>query len=203
VVRKVLVVLGVLTVAGTVVRVAEQSPARPAFEVASIKQSDSLERGGRSGWEPGGRFRGVNVPGVILVQIAYGTSSRTLLRYQLDGVPGWLASARYDITGKIRTDLATTDLAELGSKGPLYLRSLLEDRLQAEDPSRIPSVAAIPARARAERQQLRSALSPFDVRHRAHDDVHVRIPGESHDVRWRHYESPGRRTRRQGRPRRR
>ena len=122
-VRKALVVLGVLTVAGTVVRVAEQSPARPAFEVASIKQSDSLERGGRSGWEPGGRFRGVNVPGVILVQIAYGTSSRTLLRYQLDGVPGWLASARYDITGKIRTDLATIDLAELGSKGPVYLAS--------------------------------------------------------------------------------
>jgi uncharacterized protein (TIGR03435 family) len=124
------IVPGLLLIAAASVLFAQEPRARPAFEVASIKQSDSLDRGGRSGWEPGGRFRGVNVPGVMLVQIAFGTSSRTLLRYQLDGVPGWLASARYDITGKIRTDLSTTDLAELGSKGPLYLRSLLEDRFK-------------------------------------------------------------------------
>jgi uncharacterized protein (TIGR03435 family) len=104
---------------------------RPAFEVASIKQTDSLDRqSGRSGWEPGGRFRGVNVPGVMLVQIAYGTPSRTLLGYQLIGAPGWLASARYDIVGKVRTDLASIDPAELGSKGPLFLRSLLEERFK-------------------------------------------------------------------------
>jgi uncharacterized protein (TIGR03435 family) len=94
-----------LTITGAAVLVAQVRPAPPACEVASIKQSDSLDRGGRSGWEAGGRFRGVNVPGVMLVQMAYGTSTRTLLRYQVAGVPGWLASARYDITGKIRTDL--------------------------------------------------------------------------------------------------
>ena len=100
------------------------------FEVASIKPSDSLTRGGGSGWEPGGRFRGVNVPGTILVQLAYGTPTRTLLGYQVDGVPGWLASARYDITGKVRTDLATANLDELAAKGPLFLRSLLEERFK-------------------------------------------------------------------------
>jgi uncharacterized protein (TIGR03435 family) len=109
---------------------AQQTSPQPAFEVASIKSSDSLTRGGGSGWEPGGRFRAVNVPGTILVQLAYGTPTRTLLGYQVDGVPGWLASARYDITGKIRTDLATTDLDELAGKGPLFLRSLLEERFR-------------------------------------------------------------------------
>jgi len=123
-------VAGVLLIAMARLLVAQDSTARPAFEVASIKQSDSLDRGGRSGWEPGGRFRGVNVPGAMLVQMAYGTPSRTLLTYQLAGVPGWLASARYDITGKVRTDLASTDPYELGAKGPLFLRSLLEERFK-------------------------------------------------------------------------
>lgn len=109
---------------------AAQDASRPAFEVVSIKQSNALERGGRSGWEPGGRFRGVNVPGRMLIQIAYGTPSRTLLDYQVEGAPGWLSSARYDIVGKVRTDLASTDPAVLGSNGPRYLRSLLEDRFR-------------------------------------------------------------------------
>ena len=124
-------VAGVLMIGVAQLLVAQQSPARPAFEVASIKQTDSLDReSGRSGWEPGGRFRGVNVPGVMLVQIAYGTPSRTLLSYQVAGAPGWLSSARYDITGKVRTDLASISLDELGSNGPLFLRSLLEDRFR-------------------------------------------------------------------------
>jgi len=102
----------------------------PAFEVASIKPSDSLNRGGGSGWEPGGRFRGTNVPGAMLVQIAYGRIRRTLLGYQVVGAPGWLASARYDIVGKIRTDLVPPTPAELYSKGPLFLQSLLENRFK-------------------------------------------------------------------------
>ena len=125
------VLCAALCLSGLVVaRIAIAQQARPAFEVASIKPSDSLTRGGGSGWEPGGRFRGVNVPGVVLLQMAYGTPTRILLRYQLDGVPGWLSQARYDITGKIRTDLASANLDELGTKGPIYLRSLLEDRFK-------------------------------------------------------------------------
>jgi uncharacterized protein (TIGR03435 family) len=124
------VIAGVLLIATTSLLVA-QNTERPAFEVASIKQSNSLDRGnGRSGWEPGGRFRGVNVPGDVLVSIAYGTPSRILLGYQVVGAPGWLSSARYDITGKVRSDLASLDLSELAAKGPLFLRSLLEDRFK-------------------------------------------------------------------------
>jgi uncharacterized protein (TIGR03435 family) len=124
-------IVGVMLIALTRLPVAQDSPGQPAFEVASIKQTDSLDReSGRSGWEPGGRFRGVNVPGVILVQMAYGTPSRTLLTYQVTGVPGWLASARYNITGKVRTDLASIDPSELGVKGPFFLRSLLEERFR-------------------------------------------------------------------------
>jgi len=110
--------------------VAQAPASRPAFEVASIKPSDSLSRGGGSGWQPGGRFRGTNVPGVMLVQIAYGTLRRTLLDYQVAGAPGWLVSARYDIVGKIRTDLVPPNPAEVYLKGPLFLQSLLADRFK-------------------------------------------------------------------------
>ena len=124
-------IVSVLLIALARLPSAQDAPARPAFEVASIKQSNSLDRGnGRSGWEPGGRFRGVNVPGDVLVSIAYGTPQRILLGYQVVGVPGWLSSARYDIVGKVRSDLASSDLFELGAKGPLFLRSLLEDRFK-------------------------------------------------------------------------
>lgn len=103
---------------------------RPAFEVVTIKPNDGLSRGGRSGWEPGGRYQATNLPGRMLVQIAYGTPQRTLLGYQLIDAPAWLSNARYDITGKVRTDLASTDLADLAARGPQFLQSLLADRFK-------------------------------------------------------------------------
>ncbi len=102
----------------------------PAFEVVTIKPNDGLSRGGRSGWQPGGRYEAVNLPGRMLVQFAYGTPQRSLLNYQLVDAPAWLSNARYDITGKVRTDLALTDRAELAAKGPQYLQSLLADRFK-------------------------------------------------------------------------
>jgi uncharacterized protein (TIGR03435 family) len=104
--------------------------ATPAFEVMTIKANDGLSRGGRSGWEPGGRFQATNLPGNMLVQIAYGTPQRTLLGYQLINIPAWLSNARYDIVGKVRTDLALTDPSELAAKGPQYLQSLLAERFK-------------------------------------------------------------------------
>jgi len=66
----------------------------------------------------------------MLVQSAYGTPERMLLSYQLIDAPAWLKNARYDITGKIRSDLASADLDELATKGPQYLKSLLADRFK-------------------------------------------------------------------------
>ncbi len=103
--------------------------APPAFEVVTIKPSDALTRGGGSGWEPGGRYS-ANLPGSMLVQIAYGTPQRTLLGYQLIDAPAWLKNARYDITGKTRSDLTSTDVAQLAKKGTQYLQSLLADRFK-------------------------------------------------------------------------
>jgi uncharacterized protein (TIGR03435 family) len=107
-------------------------PAPPAFEVVTIKASDPLARGGRSGWQPGGRYQGVNIPGVMLVQTAFGTNRRMLLGYQVVGAPAWLAAARYDVTGKVRSDLASVDPAELAVRGPRFLQSLLEDRFKLQ-----------------------------------------------------------------------
>ena len=104
--------------------------ASPAFEVATIKPNDGLSRGGGSGWEPGGRYFAKNLPGSMLVQIAYGTPQRTLLGYQLIDAPAWLKNARYDITGKVRTELASTELSRLAATGPQYLQSLLADRFK-------------------------------------------------------------------------
>ncbi len=102
----------------------------PAFEVVTIKANDGLSRGGASGWQPGGRYQAKNLPGNMLVQIAYGTPQRALLGYQLVDAPSWLNNARYDIAGKVRTDLASTELKELAAKGPQYLQSLLADRFK-------------------------------------------------------------------------
>jgi uncharacterized protein (TIGR03435 family) len=123
------VVVALLSIGVTVVVAAQTTP---AFEVASIRPSDALARGGRSGWQPGGRYEAINVPGGMLVQIAYGTAQRTLLGYQLIGAPSWLMNARYDIVGKVRRDLADTDISTLAPKGPQYLLSLLQERFKLQ-----------------------------------------------------------------------
>lgn len=124
-------IAGLLAVFASAGLVAQDAAKLPAFEVASIKPTASLDRGGgRSGWEPGGRYQAVNVPGVMLVRFAYGTPQRALLPYRVEGVPPWLSSARYDIVGKVRSDLAPTERSELGAKGPMFLRSLLEERFR-------------------------------------------------------------------------
>lgn len=111
---------------------AVQQAAHPAFEVVTLKPNDGVSRGGRAGFEPGGRFHATNVPGNMLVQTAYGTAQRALLGYQLINVPAWLSNARYDIVGRIRTDLASVDIAELAQKGPVYLQSLLAKRFELQ-----------------------------------------------------------------------
>src|SRR5438270_3292484 len=71
-------VSALLLAAGFATLIAQDAEQRPAFEVATIRPSTAL-RGGRSGWQPGGRYEAINVPGAMLVQIAYGTAQRTLL----------------------------------------------------------------------------------------------------------------------------
>jgi uncharacterized protein (TIGR03435 family) len=122
---------GIVTV-GTVNVPRAQAPATratpPTFEVASIKPSKSLDGGGTAAFQPGGRFRSINVPLQGLIATAFGTE-RPLLYLQIVGGPDWIATDRFDITAKMGSD-ASQDMKELYRQMPVLLRTLLEDRFK-------------------------------------------------------------------------
>jgi uncharacterized protein (TIGR03435 family) len=104
----------------------------PAFEVATIKRSAALDAGGTAGFQPGGRFRAVNIDGRSLILSAYkpDAAGQRLLVSQLVGAPGWLAVERYDITARVGDDLAARTTTELFLTLSALLQSLLEDRFK-------------------------------------------------------------------------
>jgi uncharacterized protein (TIGR03435 family) len=93
-------ILGVClaTAVGIAARGQEAPPPAPdySFEVATLKQNKSGERGGGIRRLPGGRVTVTNMPARGLVTFAY-----QLGQWQLIGGPGWLADDRFDITAKM------------------------------------------------------------------------------------------------------
>ena len=81
---------------------AQGPPSPPAavdsyqFEVASVKQNKSAERGGGIRRQPGGRVAVTNMPLRMLITFAY-----QLGPYQLVGGPNWLTEDRFDIVAKM------------------------------------------------------------------------------------------------------
>lgn len=69
--------------------------AQVAFEVASVKESKSLEDGGSLRYFPDGGVRAGNVALRGLITIAH-----ELQPYQLEGVPAWANAIRYDIEAR-------------------------------------------------------------------------------------------------------
>ena len=69
--------------------------AQAAFDVASIKESKSLEAGGSMRFFPDGGVRADNMPARGLITIAYELKS-----YQLEGVPGWANTTFYDVEAR-------------------------------------------------------------------------------------------------------
>jgi uncharacterized protein (TIGR03435 family) len=69
--------------------------AQVAFDVASIKESQSLETGGTMRFTPDGGVRVQNLPVRSLITIAY-----QLQPYQLVNPPGWASETRYNIEAK-------------------------------------------------------------------------------------------------------
>jgi uncharacterized protein (TIGR03435 family) len=104
-----------------------QSPARPEFEVASVKSNNSGCPNGRGGGgRPSPGRLTVNCIAVRdLIQAAYGTfangSNRSATLIQVLGAPAWIDSDPFDITAK--ADNASVELMY----GPM-LQMLLEDR---------------------------------------------------------------------------
>jgi uncharacterized protein (TIGR03435 family) len=116
--------VGAALVAGSAPTPASPS-SRPTFEAASVKRNKD---GGPFSllFQPGGRFRAVNVTAKMLIGAAYGTP-QPLPDFQIGGAPKWLDTDRFDIVAKAAGDPAP------GPNGPPpvmfeMLRSLLEER---------------------------------------------------------------------------
>jgi uncharacterized protein (TIGR03435 family) len=114
-------------------RLGAQAPAAPpagaapsgtplAFEVAAVKQNKSGENFIRFGMLPGGRFNADNVPLRELVRFAFQVQP-----FQIEGLPAWANSDRFDVTAKAEGDIAPT---APGQAGPIQfmMRTLLAER---------------------------------------------------------------------------
>ena len=89
-----------------------------AFDVASIKESTSLEAGGSMRLMPDGGIRTYNMPARNLITVAYQLQS-----FQLIGAPEWTRTTKYDILAKP---------AETKTRDEIFLmiRTLLADRFK-------------------------------------------------------------------------
>jgi uncharacterized protein (TIGR03435 family) len=112
-----------IVVVGAVNAPRAQAPAidtkLPAFEVASVKRSESGDSrviGGRT--QPGGRFTMANVQLREIIRVAYRLES-----FQVSGGPDWINADRFDIVAKAESDAAPEQLL-------LMLRTLLAERFK-------------------------------------------------------------------------
>ncbi|HEX7792857.1 MAG TPA: TIGR03435 family protein [Vicinamibacterales bacterium] len=113
------IILIVTVLAG---RLLAQSSPVPAFDVASVKPSESRDAESASFVQPGGRYIATNVTLRMLLKSAYGLHDD-----QLVGGPSWISSDGFDIAAKAEgysTPSAFRDQARL------MLRPLLTDRFK-------------------------------------------------------------------------
>jgi uncharacterized protein (TIGR03435 family) len=95
-----------------------QASAQATFDVASIKESTSLETGGSLRLMPDGGIQARNIVARGLITIAY-----QLQPYQLVNAPGWTSEMRYDLDAKPKS-------AAPREQTFLMLQALLVDRFQ-------------------------------------------------------------------------
>ena len=120
--------VGIVAVIGRIAGVlAAQTPASPAFDVASIKPNNSGDGRVMMQNQPG-RFTATNITLRILIRNAY-----QLQEFQISGGPSWLTSDHFDVVAKIPDTFRDLPPATpLSGPGPLQLmiRSLLAERFK-------------------------------------------------------------------------
>jgi bla regulator protein blaR1 len=94
----------------------------PQFEVAAVKENKSGTNMIRFGVQPGGRFTAENVPLRQLLVFAFQVQP-----FQIENVPSWANSVRYDITAKAEGDIPPAQPGQVGSI-QYMMRALLRDR---------------------------------------------------------------------------
>lgn len=107
----------------------ESTHAVQNYEIVSIKPAGSGSTGGMMRNLPNG-FEWTNITTEVLVQAAYGV----IMDEQLEGMPSWGRSERYDIIAKVDTDTAerwkTLTAKERAAEELPLMRNLLAERLQ-------------------------------------------------------------------------
>jgi bla regulator protein blaR1 len=107
---------------------AQRPPAKPSFEVASIKPmepNDGRESGVQP-TQPGGQFRAVGLTLRQFLRVAYGNPA-ALLKNQVVGGPSWVDTDRFEIVAKIPDAASLPDPSHQVS---MMLRGLLEERFK-------------------------------------------------------------------------
>jgi bla regulator protein blaR1 len=106
-----------------------QPPPTLAFDAASVKPNQSGATHSTSMILPGGRFTATNNTLRELIQNAYGIFATPQL---LQGGPGWIDSARYDIDARAGVNAIPTGASNrvLWENTRLMLRTLLADRFK-------------------------------------------------------------------------
>ena len=96
------------------------------FEVADIKQTSPDFRGGRTNFQPGGRFTAQGMTLRNLVMRAFNSMGRG---EEIAGLPPFADSERYDITAKAPSVGGQAPVIDFESSAPM-LRALLADRFK-------------------------------------------------------------------------
>src|SRR5688572_5345758 len=114
--------LGTLLALGTAGPEAQRgaADARPAFEVASIRQNVSADQGASVRPRPGGGLTVTNNTFFNIVRNAYSVQG-----VQVVGATDWMTRDRWDIVAKAEGDTRPADLM-------LMLQSLLAERFKAD-----------------------------------------------------------------------
>ncbi len=99
--------------------IASPQQAQQTFEVASVRQNVSTSTSMKFTPPANGRFVVENIPLNVLISFAYGVQGSNI-----SGGPGWVSSARYDVTAKAaKPDVSRDDYAPM-------LKALLVDRFR-------------------------------------------------------------------------
>ncbi|HET9832913.1 MAG TPA: TIGR03435 family protein, partial [Vicinamibacterales bacterium] len=119
--RRINVVVGLLVVASHLQAQSVDQKA-PAFEVASVKVSNSGSFAKEIGPAPDGRFHATNVPARDLIAFAYGISQDSTA-VRIVGVPRWVDDERYDVNAKVGGAWTLDRMREM-------VRAMLTDRFK-------------------------------------------------------------------------
>lgn len=137
---------------------------RPSFEVATIKPSDSGQRGQSIINQPGGRLVIRGMPVLGMVTFAYNVSS-----FQVTDGPGWMSNDRWDIEARAEEGSVPPPVFPPDPTKPnpmaLRLQSLLEDRFQLKlhrDAKELPIYELTIAKG-GPKIKLNSDQTPFQV----------------------------------------